>query len=144
MGLIELASANSVWRGMDYYEKKKVVSWKRSGDASYDGQVTGSNKQVYSVHIDKEHPRKSECSCPFAAGRRVICKHMIALYFTAEPNVAEDFLRQAEKWEKEEEERERQHYIDLKNYVHSLSKDELRKELYDALIELEDIRSRYW
>ena len=144
MGLIELASANSVWRGMDYYEKKKVASWKRSGDASYDGQVTGSNKQVYSVHIDKEHPRKSECSCPFAAGRRVICKHMIALYFTAEPNVAAVFLKQAEEWEKEEEERERQHYIDLKKYVHSLSKDELRQELYDALVELEDIRSRYW
>ena len=100
MGLIELASANSVWRGMDYYEKKKVASWKRSGDASYDGQVTGSNKQVYSVHIDKEHPKKSECNCPFAAGRRVICKHMIALYFTAEPNVAEDFMKQAEEWEK--------------------------------------------
>ena len=23
MGLIEVASANSVWRGMDYYENKK-------------------------------------------------------------------------------------------------------------------------
>ena len=144
MGLIELASANSVWRGMDYYEKKKVASWKRSGDAAYDGQVTGSNKKIYSVHIDKEHPRKSECNCPFAAGRRVICKHMIALYFTAEPNVAEDFLKQAEEWEKEEEERERQHYIDLKNYVNSLSKNELRQELYNALVELEDVRSRYW
>ncbi len=47
---------------------------------------------------------------------------MIALYFTAEPNVAEDLLKQAEEWEKEEEERERQHYIDLKNYVDGLSK----------------------
>ena len=144
MGLIELASANSVWRGMDYYEKKRVISWESSGDASYDGQVSGSNNQVYLVHIDKEHPRKSVCNCPFAAGRRVICKHMIALYFTAEPNVAKDFLRQAEEWEKEEEEREKQHYIDLKNYVDSLSKDDLRQELYDALVELEDIRSRYW
>ena len=36
MGLIELASANSIWRGMDYYEKKRVVSWEPSGDASYD------------------------------------------------------------------------------------------------------------
>lgn len=26
MGLIETASANSVWRGMDYYESKKVIS----------------------------------------------------------------------------------------------------------------------
>lgn len=144
MGLIELASANSVWRGMDYYEKKKVVSWKPSGDASYDGQVAGSNNRVYSVHIDKVHPRKSVCNCPFAAGRRVVCKHMIALYFTAEPNAAEDFMKQVEEWEKEEEERERQHYIDLKNYVNSLSKNELQKELYNALVELEDIRNRYW
>ena len=124
--------------------KRKGGFTETSGDASYDGQVSGSNKQVYSVHIDKEHPRKSECNCPFAVGRRVICKHMIALYFTAEPNVAEDFLKQAEEWEKEEEERERQHYIDIKNYVNGLSKDELRQELYDALVELEDIRSRYW
>lgn len=46
--------------------------------------------------------------------------------------------------EKEEKEREKQHYIDLKNYVDSLSKDELRQELYDALVELEDIRNGYW
>ncbi len=69
---------------------------------------------------------------------------MIALYFTAEPNVAEDLLKQEEEWEKKEEERERQHYIDLKNYVDGLSKNELRQELYNALVELEDIRNRYW
>ena len=27
MGLIEIASGDSVWRGMDYYENHKVVSW---------------------------------------------------------------------------------------------------------------------
>ena len=27
MGLIEVASGNSVWRGMDYYNDKKVDSW---------------------------------------------------------------------------------------------------------------------
>lgn len=27
MGLVEIASNNSVWRGMDYYNNKKVVSW---------------------------------------------------------------------------------------------------------------------
>ena len=110
MGLIELASADSAWRGMDYYEKKKVTSWKSSGESSYDGQVSGSNKQVYTVHIDKVHPRKSSCNCPFAAGRRVVCKHMIALYFTAEPDAAVDFKKKVEEWEKEEEERKRQHY----------------------------------
>mgnify|MGYP002644725577 CR=1 FL=1 len=48
--------------------------------------ASGNNKYV--VHIDKMHPRKSKCNCPFADGRRVVCKHMIALYFTAEPQAA--------------------------------------------------------
>ena len=85
MGLIETASGNSVWRGMDYYKNHKVISWNRSGNATYDGVVSGSEGKTYNVHIDTVHPRKSVCNCAFAAGRRVVCKHMIALYFTAEP-----------------------------------------------------------
>mgnify|MGYP005880127153 FL=1 len=144
MGLIELASGNSVWRGMDYYKNKKVRSWKKTGEETYDGIVSGSNGNSYSVHIDKLHPRKSNCNCPFAAGRRVICKHMIALYFTAEPTVADDFLRKVEEWEKEEEEEERQHFEELREYVNSLSKVELQEQLYNALVELEDRRNGYW
>lgn len=144
MGLIEMASDNSVWRGMDYYERKMVCSWKKSGEDAYDGVVSGSEGNKYSVHIDKVHPRKSSCNCPFAEGRRVICKHMIALLFTAEPKTAEDFLRQVEKWEQEEKERERLHYKELREYVNSLSKKELQERLYEALVELEDIRNRYW
>ena len=144
MGLIEMASGSSVWRGMDYYERKLVCSWKKSGEEAYDGVVSGSEGNKYSVHIDKVHPRKSSCNCPFAEGRRVICKHMIALLFTAEPKTAEDFLRQVEKWEQEEKERERLHYKELREYVNSLSKKELQERLYEALVELEDIRNRYW
>ena len=144
MGLIEMASGNSVWRGMDYYEKKKVCSWKKSGEEAYDGVVSGNEGNKYSVHIDKVHPRKSSCNCPFAEGRRVICKHMIALLFTAEPKAAKDFLRQVEEWEQEEKEREQLHYKELREYVNGLSKKELQEQLYDALVELEDIRNRYW
>lgn len=69
MGLVEIASNNSVWRGMDYYDNKKVVSWETSGIGIYDGVVSGSEDNVYTVHIDTEHPRKSFCNCPFAAGK---------------------------------------------------------------------------
>ena len=31
MGLIEVASGESVWPGMDYYEEKKVLSWEEAG-----------------------------------------------------------------------------------------------------------------
>lgn len=144
MGLIEMASGNSVWCGMDYYERKMVCSWKKSGEETYDGVVSRSEGNKYSVHIDKMHPRKSSCNCPFAEGRRIICKHMIALLFTAEPKAAKDFLRQVEEWEQEEKERERLHYKELSEYVNSLSKKELQERLYDALVELEDIRNRYW
>jgi len=143
MGLIETASANSVWRGMDYYENRKVVSWAQTGTFAYDGIVSGSEGNKYTVHIETNHPRRSTCNCPFAEGRRVVCKHMIALYFTAVPNAADDFLRQVEEWEAEEQEREKQHYEDLRKYVNQLSKAELRERLYDALVELEE-RDNYW
>ena len=144
MGLIEIASGNSVWRGMDYYENKKVISWEKVNDGIYDGVVLGSEGNAYNVHVETMHPRKSVCNCPFAEGRRVVCKHMIALYFTAEPKAAGDFLKQVEEWEKEEEEQEKQHYIELREYVNGLTKVELRERLYEALVELEESRHRYW
>lgn len=144
MGLIEVASGNSVWRGMDYYDRKKVISWEKEGTDSYNGVVSGSEGNTYRVHIDKAHPRKSKCNCPFADGRRVVCKHMIALYFTAEPQAAKDFLKEVEEWEEEEKEREKQHYEDLKKYVKSLSKEELQEMLLQTLVELEQERERYW
>lgn len=141
MGLIELASRNSVWRGMDYYEAKRVLTWVKSGQYIYDGIVSGSEEKVYHVHIDTEHPRKSVCDCAFAKGRRVICKHMIALYFTAKPETVQSFKKQIEDWEAEEEERERQYYEELKKYVKSLSKKELQEELFYALAEVEEMKS---
>jgi hypothetical protein len=143
MGLIETASANSVWRGMDYYESKKVISWERTGTFAYDGVVSGSEGNKYTVHIETNHPRRSTCNCPFAEGRRVVCKHMIALYFTAEPEAVDNFIKQVEEWEAEEQEREKQHFEDLRKYVNQLSKAELRERLYDALVELEE-RDNYW
>ena len=141
MGLIELASRNSVWRGMDYYEAKRVLTWVKSGQYIYDGIVSGSEGKVYHVHIDMEHPRKSVCDCAFAKDRRVICKHMIALYFTAKPEAVQSFKKQIEEWEAEEEERERQYYEELEKYVKSLSKKELQEELFHALTEVEEMKS---
>ncbi len=140
MGLTEMASGNSLWRGFEYYEKEKVLSWKKDGDFAYSGSVAGSGTEPYTVYIDTEHPRKSHCNCPHADGRRVICKHMIALYFTAEPEAAKEFLRKVEEWEAEEEEEEQRHYEELVEYVNGLSEGELRAKLLDALLELDERR----
>lgn len=69
---------------------------------------------------------------------------MIALYFTAEPQAADAFLKQVEEWEAEEEAEEQERYEDLVKYVKSLSKTELQTQLLNALLELEDRRNRYW
>ena len=69
MGLIEAASGEFVWRGTDYYEEKKVLSWEETGYEQYNGTVKG--QVVYQVHLDAERPRRSTCSCLFAQGRRV-------------------------------------------------------------------------
>ena len=87
------------------------------------------------MEIDKSHPKKSKCNCPFAEGRQVVCKHMIALLFTAEPKEAEDFIREVEEYEAEEELREQQRYEELRSYVYSLSKEELRRRYLDVLLQ---------
>lgn len=68
---------------------------------------------------------------------------MIALYFTAEPEAAEDFRKQISISEREEES-EQMDDDDLMDYVYSLSKSELQMQLYDALVELDEIRNRQW
>ena len=142
MGLIDIASGKSIWRGMDYYERMMVSSWKKISDTEYEGTVSGSENNEYQVHIDLEHPRKSKCNCPFAEGRRVICKHMVALYFTAAPGTAEKFLKQVEEWEKEEEEEFEARLSGIRDYVDSLPEVEARRMLYDLLAQEEE--RRYW
>jgi hypothetical protein len=43
MGLIDLASATSLWRGMDYYEQKKILLWSKTGQGTFDGKVQGNS-----------------------------------------------------------------------------------------------------
>lgn len=135
MGLLDVASGKSIWRGLDYYERKKVICFEKKSDSIYKGKVSGSDGQVYDVEIDKAHPKKSKCTCPFAEGRQVVCKHMIAHFFTAEPNIAEEFIREVEEYEAEEELREQQRYEELRSYVYSLSKEELRERYLNVLLQ---------
>lgn len=138
MGFIDCASGNSIWRGYDYFNEKKVLSYEHEGGTVYKGEVKGSENNQYHVRIDVDHPRKSSCDCPFAKGRRVVCKHMIALYYTLYPEKAEQLLKEAEEYEAEEELRYQEHVANLEKYVKSLSKAELQVQLLDALLQLED------
>ncbi len=129
MGILEVASGNSIWRGYDYYESGKVISWKQLDHNRYEGKVDGSGKKVYDVQIDLDHPKKSLCTCPHAEGKRRVCKHKVALYFAVFPDEAERVLREAEEWEAEEEQRIEEEHAEIQKYVYSLTKEELRNEL---------------
>lgn len=47
---------------MEIYDNKKVVSWESSEPGVYDGVVSGSGDNTYTVHVDTVHPRKSICN----------------------------------------------------------------------------------
>lgn len=143
MGLLDLASGNSFWRGYDYYEAGKVKTSRQIGELQYEGTVEGSNSSQYDVMIDLEHPKKSVCTCPHAEGSRRVCKHKVALYFSIFPDEAVKALKEAEEWEAEEEKRWEEECKDIEKYVNSLSKQELREELLWRLID-ERERKRWY
>lgn len=151
MAFYSSASNNSTWRGVDYYESRKVKSSRAVGDAVYEGEVEGSEGRVYSVRIDVEHPKRSTCTCPFAEGRRVVCKHMVALYFESVPGSLEAFyrdVREAEAHYELEEQRWRDETLaSITKLVRSMSAEEAKDRLIDMMYHNmldERYRDDYW
>lgn len=145
MGLLDIASGNSVWRGVDYYERKKINRISQISGSEYDAEVIGSEGAIYSVHMDVSHPRKSTCNCPHANGKRIVCKHIVATFFTVFPDEYKSFMKAAEEYEAEEELREQEEIAEIEKYVMSLSKAELQSELIEYMIEERINNGReYW
>ena len=133
MGLINIASGNSTWRGLDYYKENKVSNYKKTSDSEYEGIVNGSNGKKYNVFMDIEHPRKSKCDCPHAKDKWIICKHIVALYFTAFPDEVDKFLKEVEEAEKEYKAYGEELYNKTIKYINSMSKNELKEALIEIL-----------
>lgn len=135
MGLLECASGAAVWRGYDYYKEKKIKTLEEIGDNIYSATVTGSSNERYSVELHVGHPRKSKCNCPHADGKRVVCKHIVAAYFTAFPEEAEKFYTEAMAYQEEEEKRQEELSDKVCHYVWHMKKDELRQALLQLLFD---------
>lgn len=133
MGLMNNAGRASLRRGYEYYAGGTVRDFEKIDNTKFRSKVAGSGNAVYDVYIDTEHIRQSHCSCPHANGKRIICKHMIALYFSAFPNEAIQYKKDIDDYERAQED----HYAELETevikYVNSLSKNELRQELLQVL-----------
>ncbi|MBS5501862.1 MAG: hypothetical protein KHX01_02745 [Eggerthella sp.] len=145
MGLIDLASSKSMWRGLDYYQNGNVVDVHSIEDSRYAAKVRNNADTVYDVIVDLDKVRNSQCSCPFKKDKpKAICKHIVAAYFTIFPKEADDLQRAYEEWEAGAEEREAQHLKELEEYVNSLSIEDLRSMVFDHILEQERYGNYYW
>lgn len=142
MGIIDIASSKSVWRGLDYYKLNKVKSFVENEDGTFDGVVAGSGKEDYQVHLDVVHPRKSICNCPLADGKKIICKHIVAMSFCVDPSEADRFKNEKAVYASEEEERRAKRYESYMKMAKYMSKEELREAYVEAMIELEEIHRK--
>ena len=127
MGIISLASGNSCWRGLDYYKNKKVTKLNKINENEYLSVVKGTKK--YNVYLDIEHPRKSTCDCPLANGKRIICKHIVATYFSAIPEEATNFEEEQTRLQEEFEKKQENEYNEVIKCLNKMSKQELIGEL---------------
>lgn len=135
MGLLECASGASVWGGYDYYKEKKVVGLKQNEANIFTAKVSGNSSEPYSVELHIDHPRKSKCNCPHADGKRIICKHIVAAYFTALPEEADKFYTEAMAYQEEEEERQDELSDKVCRYVYHMKKNELQEALLQLLFD---------
>lgn len=135
MGILECASGASVWGGYEYYEEKKVVSLEEIEENIFSAKVSGNSSAPYSVELHVDHPRKSKCSCPHAEGKRIVCKHIVAAYFTAFPKEAKTFYAEAMAYQEEEERRQAELPNKVYRCVQHMKKNELQEELLRLLFE---------
>lgn len=135
MGLMEVASGKSVYRGYEYYIHNKVLFAEKVDEYQYRGAVEGTADEPYEVLIDVIHPRKSHCNCPHADGKRIVCKHQIAVYFKAFPKEAKKYKKELDDYCEEEEQRYDRIEEELAKHLKKSTKQELMEMVWDLLYE---------
>ena len=138
MGMLDLASRKSCFRGYEYYKNNKILTKNKISDTQFSGVMQGSNNNKYDVFIDIEHPRKSHCNCPLANGKKIICKHQIALYFSFFPSLAKEYNDYLIMQEQEAEKYQIELDDKIEKYLNKCSKVELQQIIYDLLYSGED------
>lgn len=139
MGMREICSYNSFWRGLEYFENNRVKSINKINEYEYEAEVEGTEN--YHVHLNINHPRKSTCTCPHAAGKSTICKHKMAVYFSMFPDEAQEAIDERNRYYEHLEEREREYDKKAeeirkmyKELVDDLSEEEVRKRLVNYMV----------
>ena len=108
----------------------------------YEFEADVEGTEIYHVHIDVNHPRKSTCTCPHAAGKSTICKHKVAVYFSVFPEEAQEAIDERNQYYEELEERENEYNKKVeimtkkyKEYVDGLSVEEIKRMLVNYMVD---------
>lgn len=132
MSVLTCASFKSAWRGYDYYKNGNVISVTPESEVgTYNAKVKGSGADPYDVELNVLHPRKTTCSCPFANGKKIICKHSVAVYFTLFPDEAKEYYQNVILAAEEAEEAEERAEKAFENYIKNLNKEQLIEIVFD-------------
>lgn len=135
MSILSVASGQSVYRGYEYFQEKKVLQMEQIGEGVIRAVVAGNGGNTYESQVDILHPKRSQCNCPHASGRRIVCKHMVAVYFTAFPAEAMRYITELESFWEEEERRQQEQEEQLIRYVRNMKKNELQEVLLQLLFD---------
>jgi len=127
MGIISSASGSSCWRGLDYYKLNKEKNIKQINDWEYESKVCGTEE--YDVHLNLKKPRASKCNCPLADGKMIICKHIVATYFSIVPGSAKEFEEEQNRIQEEYEEYQENEYENAIKFLNKMPKKELVEEI---------------
>ena len=148
MGIISSASGSSCWRGLDYYKNRKIRDIKKISDIEYTSIVSGTEE--YNVYLNLKKTRKSTCNCPLANGKRIICKHIVATYYSVDPGSAKEIEDEQNILQEEYEEYQENEYKNAIKFINKMTKKDLVEELihvfdyapewvYDDFIKRNDI-----
>lgn len=135
MSILDIASAKSILRGYDYFEQKKVIKVESESKTIIKGLVQGNSQSTYEVIVDLQHPKKSTCTCPHADGTRIICKHKVAVYFSAFPEEVQRLLDETLAYQEEAEKEQEQLEIKVVDFVRKLKKSELQELFLQMLFD---------
>ena len=127
MGIISVASGTSCWKGLEYYKNNKIKNINKFSDTEYTSTARGTKE--YSVQLNLKNPRKSTCNCPLANGKRIICKHIVATYFSVATGSAKEFEDEQNRLQEEYEEYQENEYKNAIKFINKMSKKELVEEL---------------
>lgn len=135
MSLLTCASGNSVYRGYDYYNMGKVILFEDIGDGQFKGFVDSNTDKPYEVFIDIYHPRKSYCNCLHANGKRIVCKHQVALFFKAFHEKSEKYKVELEAYYDYEEKRHEDEEVAISRFLDKCKKSELQNIIWQMLFD---------